>query len=98
MKIYLVIKYGGQYEDAWESVECAFKNKEDAENLIEEIEKEIHKEQAEAERCAACRWFEQEVLPICYKPDDDDDEYCANEKWTVDDLFGARIEEVELKM
>lgn len=28
----------------------------------------------------------------------DDDEYCANEKWTVDDLFGARIEEVELKM
>ena len=33
-EIYVVISYGGEYEDSWESVECAFNTKSRATNWI----------------------------------------------------------------
>ena len=33
-KIYVVSSYGGQYEDRWEHIECAFLTREAAQNFI----------------------------------------------------------------
>ena len=33
-EIYVVISYGGEYDDSWESVECAFNTKSRATNWI----------------------------------------------------------------
>ena len=39
-KIYLVREYGGQWEDSWEQIVKAHKNKEDAEKFVKETQEE----------------------------------------------------------
>ena len=39
-KIYLVREYGGQWEDSWEKIVKAYKNKEDAEKFVRETQEE----------------------------------------------------------
>lgn len=39
-KIYLVREYGGQWEDSWEQIVKAYKNKEDAEKFVKETQEE----------------------------------------------------------
>ena len=39
-KIYLVREYGGQWEDSWEQIVKAYRNKEDAEKFVRETQEE----------------------------------------------------------
>lgn len=79
MKIYLVIEYGGQYEDGWEKVVCAYENKQEAYNHKEDIDREIETDWERSDKCSKCTYWEDETKPDCFVPEEDDADGCANE-------------------
>ena len=82
-EIYVVISYGGEYDDSWESVECAFNTKSRATNWInnrkylantigkdkfEEIENFIYEKEDEIYN----RYYNEETDELLEGKNDDD--------------------------
>lgn len=70
--IYLVIEYGGQWEESWERPVCAYRNREAAERHVREIRKAIRQEDEQRKRCADCPMAYHEgngLAPGCQRPD-----------------------------
>ena len=82
-EIYVVISYGGEYDDSWESVECAFNTKSRATNWInnrkylantigrkkfEEIENFIHQKEDEIYN----RYYNEETDELLEGKNNDD--------------------------
>lgn len=70
--IYLVIEYGGEYEDHYEKVLCAYEDKKDANAYARRKNAEIKARYKQSEKCLDCNYYEKGARkPKCYFPDAD---------------------------
>ena len=91
-KIFVVYSYGGEYEDKWETIECAFTSKEKAIKYIEDREKEngaISNEKYYEIR----DYIQSELCNIYYKYFDPETDEPLNENSSLE--YDLKVDEFE---
>lgn len=70
MRIWLVIEYGGQYEESYEKILHAYTSRKEAEKYKNKRKRAINQTWEDAKRCQECEcWFSNSIEnpPSCYK-------------------------------
>ena len=79
MRVWLVIEYGGQYEDYYERIVHAYKHRSEAQKFLNEHKRNIAKAWEQSKKCFDCDCMYGENTsekPPCYERDKFGD--CAN--------------------